>query len=202
VRHRHDDGADVASIASLRPPHDAEYESPTPDQINAYSLDVLLAVRTSDVDALRSIRRSRGDASLRCRNRYGEGLLHVACRRSGAHVVSYLLHEAELNPLVRDDYGRTPLHDACWRVEPDFDMVESLLRVESRLAFVRDVRGHMPFEYARKEHRGAWKAFLHERKDLFVCPRLVLPDAPTDPLPSPVRGRRVAASSAHSPIER
>jgi hypothetical protein len=117
--------------------------------------------------------------------------------------VSYLLDEAGLNPLVRDDYGRTPLHDACWRAMPDFGMVEMLLRAESRLALVRDVRGHMPFEYARKGHRGAWRAFLDERRDLFVCPRLVLPAAPpTDPVPSPGRGRLVAASPAHSPSYR
>ncbi|KAL3798304.1 hypothetical protein ACHAW5_010641 [Stephanodiscus triporus] len=158
---------DEADAAMMRPPLETEYEIPTPAQIDAYAKDVLAAVRASDVDALRAIRRARGDVSLRCRNRYGEGLLHVACRRSDARVVSYLLG-AGLNPLVRDDYGRTPLHDACWRGSPDFELVEAILRAEPRSAFVRDVRGHRPFEYARREHWGAWRAFLDDRRDLFV----------------------------------
>ncbi|KAL3808439.1 hypothetical protein ACHAXA_003370 [Cyclostephanos tholiformis] len=66
--------------------------------------------------------------------------------------MSYLLHEAGLNLLVWDDYGRMPLHDACWRGNPNFDMVEVLLRAELRIAFIRDVRGLMPFDYVRREH--------------------------------------------------
>jgi hypothetical protein len=82
--------------------------------------------------------------------------------------MSYLLHEAGLNLLVWDDYGRMPLHDACWRGDPNFDMVEVLLRAELRIAFIRDVRGLMPFNYVRREHQSAWRAIFDERKDLFV----------------------------------
>ena len=165
-----DDAAAMTTTMTMRPPHESDYEAPTPEQIDAYAQDVLSAVRASDVEALRAVRSARGDVSLRCRNRYGEGLLHVACRRSRdpVKVVRYLLDEARLNPLVRDDYGRTPLHDACWRGEPDFDLVEAILRAEPRLALTRDARGHRPFEYARREHWGAWRAFLHGRRRTFV----------------------------------
>jgi len=156
-------------MMTMRPPHESEYEAPTPEQIEAWALDVLAAVRASDVEALRAVRSARGGVSLRCRNRYGEGLLHVACRRSRdpVRVVRYLLDEAGLNPLVRDDYGRTPLHDACWRGEPDFGLVGALLGTEPRLALAVDVRGHRPFDYARREHWGAWRVFLRK---MFVPP--------------------------------
>jgi hypothetical protein len=167
-----DADSDAMMMMTMRPPHESEYEAPTPEQIEAWTQDVLAAVRASDVEALRAVRSARGDVSLRCRNRYGEGLLHVACRRSRdpVRVVRYLLDEAGLNPLVRDDYGRTPLHDACWRGEPDFGLVGALLGAEPRLAHAVDVRGHRPFEYARREHWGAWRAFLDGRRDLFVPP--------------------------------
>ena len=167
-----DADSDAMMMMTMRPPHESEYEAPTPEQIDAWAQDVLAAVRASDVEALRAVRSARGDVSLRCRNRYGEGLLHVACRRSRdpVRVVRYLLDEAGLNPLVRDDYGRTPLHDACWRGEPDFGLVGALLGAEPRLALAVDVRGHRPFEYARREHWGAWRAFLDGRRDLLIPP--------------------------------
>eukprot|EP00578_Thalassiosira_sp_NH16_P019859 CAMPEP_0181099148 /NCGR_PEP_ID=MMETSP1071-20121207/12505_1 /TAXON_ID=35127 /ORGANISM="Thalassiosira sp., Strain NH16" /LENGTH=294 /DNA_ID=CAMNT_0023181791 /DNA_START=276 /DNA_END=1157 /DNA_ORIENTATION=+ len=138
----------------MRPLHADEFLRPTEEQIAAYGCDALAAVRTSDISALREMHAS--GRTLRCCNRFGESLLHVACRRSNADVVSYLLNEADVSPRIKDDYGRTPLHDACWRGNPEYEIVELLLSAEPRLAFVQDVRGHKPFQYARKEHWGAW----------------------------------------------
>lgn len=115
---------------------------------------------------MRSIHES--GRSLRCCNRFGESLLHVACRRSTPEIVKFLLKEAGVCPRIRDDYGRTPLHDAVWRAHPEVDIVELLLNVEPRLAFVEDVRGHKPFQYARKEHWRRWREFLCENRDLIL----------------------------------
>ena len=150
----------------LQPLLASEFLTPTAEQIAAYDHDVLAAVRTSDIGALRAMH-SQG-RTLRCCNRFGESLPHVACRRSTAAVVSFLLHEAEVSPRIKDDYGRTPLHDACWRGDPAFDIVELLLGVEPRLAFVPDVRGHKPFQYARREHWGAWTEFLDRKRELLL----------------------------------
>jgi hypothetical protein len=148
---------------------DTDFAPPTPEQIEAYSNDALNAVRSSDVDGLRQLL-SAGQ-SLECCNRFGESLLHVACRRSTSEIVSFLLHEANVSPCIRDDYGRTPLHDACWRGNPEYEIVELLLAVEPRLAFVKDVRGHRPFQYARREHWGDWRKFLDEKRELILLPR-------------------------------
>jgi hypothetical protein len=157
------------SKQNTQPLTDTDFLPPTPEQIEAYSNDAVSAVRSSDVDSLRELL-SAGH-SLECCNRFGESLLHVACRRSNAEIVSFLLNEAGVSPRIRDDYGRTPLHDACWRGNPEYEIVELLLSVEPRLAFVKDVRGHKPFQYARREHWGDWRKFLDEKRELILLPR-------------------------------
>lgn len=154
-----------------QPLHLSEFTQPTQRQIEAYSnsADALDAIRSCDVDKLRQLLAC--GIPLEACNRFGESLLHMACRRSNAKVVSFLLHEANVSPKIRDDYGRTPLHDACWRGNPEYDIVEMILRVEPRLAFVEDVRGHAPFRYARKEHWPAWNEFLDSKKDVMFCKR-------------------------------
>ncbi|KAL7490774.1 hypothetical protein ACHAWT_000307 [Skeletonema menzelii] len=154
---------------NTEPLTDNDFAPPTPEQIEAYSNDALSAVRTSDVNSLRRLH-SEGH-SLECCNRFGESLLHVACRRSNAEIVSFLLNEAKVSPCIRDDYGRTPLHDACWRGNPEYEIVELLLSVEPRLAFVKDVRGHKPFQYARREHWSGWRKFIDQKRELILLPR-------------------------------
>jgi ankyrin repeat protein len=150
-----------------KPLHQSEFIQPTSQQIEAYghSTDAVIAVRSCDVEALREL--LANGKQLEVCNKFGESLLHMACRRSNAHVVSFLLNEANVSPRIKDDYGRTPLHDACWRGNPEYEIVELLLQAEPRLAFVQDVRGHQPFQYARREHWDAWKEFLDNKKDLF-----------------------------------
>lgn len=156
------DNNSVQPVKRRQPLHETEYLEPTPEQIAAYSSKALIAVRTNNIPALREMMHSEGQ-TLRCCNRFGESLLHVACRRSNSDVVNFLLNEANVSPRIKDDYGRTPLHDACWRGSPEYDIVESILSVEPRLAFVKDVRGHKPFQYARREHWAAWRHFLDRK---------------------------------------
>lgn len=157
------------SIENTEPLTDNDFAPPTPEQIEAYSNDALSAVRTSDVNSLRQLHAA--GHSLECCNRFGESLLHVACRRSSAEIVAFLLNEAKVSPRIRDDYGRTPLHDACWRGNPEYEIVELLLSVEPRLAFVKDVRGHKPFQYARREHWSGWRKFIDQKRELILFPR-------------------------------
>ena len=67
------------------------------------------AIRSNDVDALRKLH-SDG-TNLQCANKFGESLIHLACRRSHRDVVSFLIDEAGVSLRVRDDFGRTPFHD-------------------------------------------------------------------------------------------
>eukprot|EP00562_Extubocellulus_spinifer_P032117 CAMPEP_0178724410 /NCGR_PEP_ID=MMETSP0699-20121125/26090_1 /TAXON_ID=265572 /ORGANISM="Extubocellulus spinifer, Strain CCMP396" /LENGTH=480 /DNA_ID=CAMNT_0020375605 /DNA_START=165 /DNA_END=1607 /DNA_ORIENTATION=+ len=138
----------------------------TPEQIAAYDNDVTGAVRTDDLDALRRI--WRGGKTLQCSNRFGESVVHIACRRGSLPVVKFLLDEARVSIRVRDDMGRTVLHDACWASEPSFDVVEILIEREPDLLLLGDKRGHTPLAYVRKEKWADWCRFLNAKRDLLV----------------------------------
>ena len=66
-------------------------------------------------------------------NRFGESIVHMACRRADFEVVDFLLENIG-DVWGVDDFGRTPLHDACWRPEPRFDIVTCLRKVNEGIA--------------------------------------------------------------------
>ena len=45
-------------------------------------------------------------------------------------MVIVLLKEARVSLRIKDGYGCTPLHDACWRGTPEYNIVELLLGME------------------------------------------------------------------------
>merc|ERR1739844_573061 len=87
------------------------------EHISAYNLDVITAVREKDITTLRKMHQQ--GLTLQCCNRFGESIIHMACRRGLFEVVKFLVEEAGLSILLRDDYGRTPLHDAFWTPKPE-----------------------------------------------------------------------------------
>ena len=123
------------------------------------------AIRSRNVTKLRDLLK-QGKSFDAC-NRNGETLLHLACRRADLETVSFLIHEAGVSASVRDDLGRTVLHDVCWRPEPSFELMDALFRIiPSSLLLAEDKRGDTPFDYVRPESREAWTRFLEERRDL------------------------------------
>ena len=146
------------------------FVKPTEEMIAAYRTETLFAARSGDVEKLRRLLKS--GALLDCCNRFGESLIHLACRRGNLDMVRFLVTEAKVTLLIRDDYGRTILHDACWTPEPQFDLVEYLLELVPDFLCVRDVRGHAPLDYARHEHHSAWLDFLRLRQDKML-PKLL-----------------------------
>ena len=148
----------------MKPIHESQFITPTSIQIQNYSNDVVSAVRSSNLSELQSIYNQYGKVALDTCNKFGESILHIACRRSSISIVSYLINIVQINPSIKDDYGRNPLHDACWRSVPEYDIVELLLEKEYRLMYSKDVRGHLPFQYARKEHWNDWINWLDTKK--------------------------------------
>ena len=130
-----------------------------------YDQEAVNAIRSNDIDALRKLH-SIG-TNLQCANKFGESLIHLACRRSNLDVVSFLINEAGVSLRVRDDYGRTPFHDACWRGELDVELIDMLLDHEPKLLMLNDKRGHSPLDYTRREHWVKLIPFLSDRADKF-----------------------------------
>jgi Ankyrin repeats (3 copies) len=138
----------------------------TCDELGSYDTDVLIAIRTRDVEKLRDLHNS--GRPLKCSNNFGESLLHMACRRGFVEVVAFLIHEAKVPVRLCDDYGRTILHDAAWNCEPNFELIQLILTECPDLLFMRDRRGHTPVAYARKSHWAAWNAFLTQHPKLLI----------------------------------
>lgn len=141
----------------------AEY---TEEEFGAYNADVINAIRNQDIAKLREFHES--GRPLKCSNSFGESLIHMACRRGFYDVVSFLIREAKVPVRVRDDYGRTILHDAAWACEPNFELLELILTECPDLLYMRDRRGDTPISYARKSHWRAWKKFLQHNVDLVI----------------------------------
>jgi len=163
--------------------HSNFFTKPTEEQIAAYDTRKTNAVRSGDVATLRSLLESGEDLS--CCNRFGESLIHMACRRSHVDVVRFLLQEAKVSLAVRDDYGRTPLHDCCWRPSSGYmyELMELLLTEgDPRMLLVKDVRGHAPFDYARKDQWQGWNDFLESRKDLLLSRLAEVADTSAGPV--------------------
>jgi hypothetical protein len=138
----------------------------TDEEVGAYDAEVITAIKTQNIEKLRHFRDI--GRPLKCSNKFGESLLHMACRRGFLDVVSFLVHEAKVPVQVRDDYGRTILHDAAWACEPNFELVELILAECPDLLYMSDRRGHTPISYARKSHWSAWNKFLQQNAELVI----------------------------------
>jgi hypothetical protein len=132
-----------------------------------YGCDIVNAVRLSDVITLMQMQ-ELGRCMSAC-NKYSESIVHMACRRSTYATVKFILNSVNITALV-DDYGRTPLHDACWRSEPCFEIVALLMDTNLDLVRCKDSRGSTPLHYVRREHWQQWCAFLHYQKEIYWAP--------------------------------
>lgn len=149
---------------------DGYFHKPTQADYDSYGVELIQAIRTGNIDALR--RYLKDGKSLQCCNRFGESLIHMACRRSMTEVVAFLVEEANVSIRVIDDYGRTPLHDACWTCEPNFELIEILVREAPELILFSDKRGHCPLHYARKHHHEIWNNFITSNEKTFCQPTI------------------------------
>ena len=170
IRERTPEGT---SPPTIRPVLSIEnkFHEHTPDEIAAY-LPTAMLVRNNDLPGLKMAHKgSSGSTTLQTSNKFGESLLHIACRRGYDDIARYLLDEAGVTPWVRDDYGRTPCHDACWTATPNLELMDLLVRRCPEMLLMSDKRGSTPLDYVRKDNWDVWRQFLSERWDV-ICPRV------------------------------
>lgn len=137
---------------------------PTALQQASYHLHLIDLVRKRDLEAFSEI--VHCGISLNPCNTYGESLVHTICRLGDAAILKILV-KAGASMQVSDDFGRTPLHDACWTTQPNFRVIDILLQCDRRLLFLMDARGTTPLAYSRKESWPIWIKYLDARKDFF-----------------------------------
>jgi len=165
-----ENGYECSPISSDEIP-DGFFEEITEENIKSYTIEILAAVRSQDISELE--RMFADGHCMQCCNKFGESILHLACRRGFVDVVKFLVEKAGISINIRDDYGRTPLHDACWVSCPSFDLVEILVRKSPDLLLIGDKRGFTPLQYAKKDSYSKWCQFFTEKKDLLIAPKLV-----------------------------
>ena len=144
----------------------------TPDRVKGYCTVIIEAVRSSDIATLR-IMHFEEKRNLNCCNKFGESILHTACRRGLPDVVSFLIKEAKVDLRVVDDYGRTPMHDACWTSEPNMELVILLVTEWPDLLLIKDKRGFTPLQYVRNTHFEKWCEFLRGNNPILL-PKLLI----------------------------
>lgn len=157
-----------------------EEECDTAMPMPSHRAAAVSAVRAKDIESLRKLlRMTKGEdyedtrtkeissrlLLTRCRSKFGDSLLHMACRWGHTEVVQFLLEQGMPIRLI-DDSGRTPLHDACWTSVPQFGIVQRLISVAPELLLVQDQRGHTPLQFIRPEHASQWNAFLFRHRHL------------------------------------
>jgi ankyrin repeat protein len=89
--------------------------------------------------------------------------------RSGDYKLLKILLDAGGSLQVTNDFGRTPLHEACWTAA--FDCVELILDTDVRLLHIVDCRGSSPLSYVRQEHWKQWIEFFQSKADWYWAPR-------------------------------
>jgi Ankyrin repeats (3 copies) len=138
------------------------FEDPQQFEIEAYGFEALEAVRKRDIEKLKQYH-AQG-RPLKCSNRFGESILHLACRKGFADVVDFLLNTAQVPVWVKDDFGRNPFHDACWTVEPNFELMDILIAKAPDLLLISDARGHTPLSFVRMEHWDTWISYMNGKR--------------------------------------
>lgn len=114
------------------------FEKPSEDDIQAYDLETVKAIRTNNVDLLRKLWSNGNGKSMNACNQFGESVLHMACRRGYSKIVDFLLREVRVRSDRCDDFGRNPFHDALWTSSPNFDVVDVLIRYADPLMMLPD----------------------------------------------------------------
>jgi hypothetical protein len=153
------------------------YHVPTEEQLAGYTTRVVSAARNNDLDELKRIyysqqqQQQQQDEDRTCRidaiSQFGESLLHLACRRGYTEMVTFLVETCQVPARVVDDFGRNPVHDACWNPMPQLQICRTLMNRDPMLFLQADKRGFTPFEYARPQHWSQWKKFLWEHRRCF-----------------------------------
>ncbi len=158
-----ENGFENKKIPSDQVPSDF-FEEIKEENTDAYTSILISLVRSQDISQLEKML-EEGYCFQAC-NKFGESILHLACRRGCIDVARFLIEKAQISVNVLDDYGRTCLHDACWVSTPDFELIEMIIRESPSLIIIKDKRGFTPLQYVKGDYYAAWATFLKQNKNL------------------------------------
>ena len=130
------------------------------ENVKAFTMDKTTAIRADDVAALQRLHEN-GEMLL-CSTKFGESILHIACRKGSINCVKYMVQELGLPVQLADDYNKNLFHDACWTSKPNFEIAKILLDSCPELLLMPDKRGFYPLQYVPKDNWAEWCGFLDQ----------------------------------------
>jgi Ankyrin repeats (3 copies) len=136
----------------------------TPQDRAAFDMDLVQCIRDQNLPKLKELHASGHRMSARAQ--FGESIIHICARRGTPEMLRYLLEDAQVSPRVCCDYGRTPLHDACWSTDAkSLKMMQILMTACPDLFLILDKRGFMPLDYIPKDRWPHCCTFLDKYKE-------------------------------------
>jgi len=113
---------------------------------------------------------SRGDE--------GETLIHMICKYcTRPDTLQIFLKQTGVDIRVSDEFGRTPLHYACWRDEPCFRMIDNMITSRDMLDMflLTDLHGSAPLSYVPRHHWKQYISYINSRKNTWFIPKSMNP---------------------------
>jgi len=147
----------VSSLAKFCTVETGYYSKPTQYQQASYGSRVVHAIRRQDARLLNRLCKA-GLSPNPC-NRHGDSIIHMVCRRGYLELLQVLL-ENGATVQCTDDLGRTPLHEACWTMTPNWHLITTLLRHDKHLLQAMDCYGNTPFCYISSALHSKWIEYL------------------------------------------
>jgi hypothetical protein len=134
-----------------------------PYQEGHVPFEILRAIRENNVDTIAQLRKF-SPSLLEQRNQFGESLVHLSCKYGRTGICRYLIEKVVLPLNVRDSCGRTPLHNACMPVAPNWEILELLLEHAPEQMLFLDNCGKTPFYYIQQSQWKRCLQFLSDHK--------------------------------------
>lgn len=148
-------------------PDESSFLLVTEERVAAHSKDMTDAARSVNMKLLKQY--LRDGRNLDACNKFGESIVHIMCRRGSLEGLSFLVEKANVSLMVRDDFGRNPMHDAMWTDKPSYEMIKFILKMSPRLLFAKDKRGSTPLAYIPRPRWTEWCNFFLENKELILA---------------------------------
>lgn len=137
-----------------------------PENFEAYGREIADAARKGDIEGVK--RHIAAGKTLQCCNKFQESILHLVCRRGHEDILKLMLEEGDVSVFIRDDLGRTPLHELAWTNIPNFSMVKMILQKSPDLVYVKDNRQFTPLDYVGRNNWESWCEFIKANRDLLA----------------------------------
>ena len=141
-----------------------------PESYSGYDKTISAASRAGDLKTFQEYH-AQGKSVQVC-NKYGESVVHTACRYRHTQLLNFLLNEAFVSVQISDDYGRNPMHDAAWTHKPNFGLARKLVLECPDLLYIKDTKGFTPMNYAGPSTWSAWCKFFDNNAEL-LQPRIL-----------------------------